>query len=146
MIPSQRAFVGGIPTFTSIPTTYQGAMVTVQDPATRAARILAWKGTSYADPTEFVPTLTGEVLQQATLTVLAGVSQRVLLPAGTYIRLTWFGYGPFAYRQGGSSVVATSADSPADVGPGGITQKTADYIAVYGIGAGTLVVEGGELA
>ena len=107
---------------------------------------LVYDGLRYREPFAFVPTLTGGILQQATLPISAGISQRVALPVGTYLRLTWFGYGPFAYRQGDASVVATSSDSPANVGPGGIILKTSDYIAVYGIGAGTLVAEGGDVA
>lgn len=93
----------------------------------------------------FLPGQTAGVPDTASLTVAAGVSQRVALPTGTAFRLDWSGFGPFAFRFGSSSVVAVATDFPGAVGlpqyfhaPGGAT-----HIAVYGDGGGTLVVTGG---
>lgn len=94
----------------------------------------------------FLPGQTAGVPDTASLTVAAGVSQRVALPTGTVFRLDWSGYGPFAFRFGSSSVVAVATDFPGAVGlpqyferPAGTT-----HIAVYGVGGGTLVVSGGS--
>ena len=93
----------------------------------------------------FLPGQTAGVPDTASLTVSAGVSQRVALPTGTAFRFDWSGYGPFAFRFGSSSVVAVATDFPGSVGlpqyfhaPGGAT-----HIAVYGDGGGTLKVTGG---
>jgi hypothetical protein len=69
----------------------------------------------------FVPDTIGGTPQTATLVIPAGgPSERVALPAGNYLRLTWTGSGPFAYRQGDSAVVALSTDTPAIPGYGGV--------------------------
>lgn len=83
--------------------------------------------------------------QTTSLSISAGVSQRVMLPAGSAFRLVWEGFGPFAYRQGNSDVIAVSSDSRATVGYDQIIQRVGPFthIAVYGIGSGTLYVEGG---
>lgn len=94
----------------------------------------------------FVPDTIGGTPQTATIVIPAGgPSQSVALPAGNYLRLTWTGSGPFAYRQGDSAVVALSTDTPAIPGYGGVILKTGTYIAAYGIGGGSLIVEGGEV-
>ena len=94
----------------------------------------------------FLPGQTAGVPDTASLTVAAGVSQRVALPTGTVFRLDWSGYGPFAFRFGSSSVVAVATDFPGTVGLPQYFEKPAGttHIAVYGIGGGTLVVSGGS--
>lgn len=95
----------------------------------------------------FIPSYSGEVPQTATLAILPAVAQRVALPTGNAFRLTWEGFGPFAYRQGDSNVAAVSTDARATVGYDQIIMKvgTSTHISVYGIGAGTLYIEGGSI-
>lgn len=111
--------------------------------------VYAWSptlGRMVAQAQTFLPTLTGDTLATATLAVSSGVSQRISLPLGTHVRMTFLGYGPFAYKLGGGSVTAVSTDSPANTGAVIIAPKLGNaYVAVYGIGAGTLVVEGGAI-
>lgn len=73
-------------------------------------------------------------------------NQRVAIPAGaTTIRVTWFGYGPFRYRLGSVSAVALSTDAPAIPGYQIILPVgTNTHLAVYGFGAGSVVIEGGS--
>lgn len=83
----------------------------------------------------------------STLTINTGTSQNIAIPAHNgSLRLTWNGNGLFAYRFGTSgAVVALTTDSPTNAGlqrvapvPSGMA-----YIAVYGIGSGSVVIEGG---
>ena len=71
--------------------------------------------------------------------------QRVAVPTGSLtVRLTFFGFGPFRYRLGNSSVSAISTDPPAYAGMQVVVPVgTNTHIAVYGTGAGSMVVEGG---
>lgn len=94
----------------------------------------------------FLPTLTGDTLSTSTLAISSGISQRISLPLGTHVRMTFLGYGPFSYKLGGESVTAVSTDSPANTGAVIIAPKLGStHVAVYGIGAGTMVVEGGAI-
>lgn len=80
----------------------------------------------------------------SSMTISASTSQRIALPAGTSFRLWWYGVGPFAYRTGDSSVVALSTDFPAVVGFNQIITTSATHLAVYGVGGGSVTVEGGD--
>lgn len=92
----------------------------------------------------FSPTYISGTPQTSSMQISAGSSQRVLIPQGKYVRITWTGFGPFAYRQGDSSVVAISTDSIGLVGYQIIAPVIAPYFSVYGIGSGTVYLEGGE--
>lgn len=101
---------------------------------------------TYLPKTGFVPVYSSGAPKVASLAVAAGISQRVALPTDcTAFRLTFRDYGPFAYRLGDSNVTAVTTDSPGDVLSPVVIPLVpgATYIAVYGIGAGSLVVEGG---
>jgi hypothetical protein len=80
----------------------------------------------------------------SSMVISAGISQRIQLPAGTSYRLWWYGVGPFAYRTGNSSVVSVSNDFPAMVGYTQILNTTDQYLAVYGIGSGSITIEAGD--
>lgn len=93
----------------------------------------------------FLPGQTAGVPDTAALTVNAGISQRVALPAGDAFKIDFSGFGPFALRFGNSSVAAVATDFPGIVGQPLFYRKPvgATHLAVYGIGAGSLVVSGG---
>lgn len=93
----------------------------------------------------FTPAIVDEVVQSTTLALPSATpGLRVLLPYGTHVRLTFLGYGPFTYKFGDEDVAATSGDSPASSGSIIVVAKNdATYVAAYGIGAGSLYVEGG---
>lgn len=93
----------------------------------------------------FLPGQTAGVPDTAALTVNAGISQRVALPTGDAFKIDFSGFGPFAMRFGDSSVAAVATDFPGIVGQPLFYRKPvgATHLAVYGIGAGSLVVSGG---
>lgn len=98
---------------------------------------------------DFFPSYAAGVPAVASLQILANQSQRVALPSGcTAYRLTFRGYGPFAYRLGSSDVVAVATDAPGLIDPTIVVPAVpgATHIAVYGVdgGVGSLVVEGGS--
>lgn len=102
-------------------------------------------GTVIAVFSGFTPLYSAGVPATADLTIASSQSQRVAIPAGSStVRLTFFGFGPFRYRLGNSSVAAISTDAPAYAGMQVLVPVgTNTHIAVYGTGAGSLVVEGG---
>ena len=80
------------------------------------------------------------------LSISAGVSQRVVIPSGTYAKFKFTGFGPFRYRLGTSAVTAISTDLYAEAGDAIITNKNSNtHLAVYGISYGTVYVEGGSI-
>lgn len=98
---------------------------------------------------DFFPAYASGVPAVASLQILGNQSQRVALPSGcTAFRLTFRGYGPFAYRLGSSDVVAVATDAPGLIDPTIVVPALpgATHIAVYGVdgGVGSLVVEGGS--
>ena len=92
----------------------------------------------------FIQTYVSGVPSVSSLSISASTSQRVQLPVGTSFRLWWNGVGPFAYRTGDENVVALSTDFPAVVGYTQIITTSDTHIAVYGLGGGTLIIEGGD--
>lgn len=106
---------------------------------------LQYRIASSDSASQFIPGQTGGVPDTATLTVDAGVSQRLTLPTGTAFKIDFSGYGPFAVRFGDSTVSALATDFPGVVGQPLIYQKPAGatHLAVYGIGAGAVTVSGG---
>jgi len=110
---------------------------------------LVVEGGSSLPKTGFVPVYDAGVPAVAILTCPAGIASRVALPEGcTAFRLTFRDYGPFAYRQGGSSVDAVATDAPGDVLSPIVVPLVpgATHLSVYGLGAGSVVVEGGVKA
>lgn len=108
--------------------------------------------TSFAGPvvapnsiSSFLPGQTAGAPDTAALTINAGISQRVALPAGDAFKIDFSGFGPFALRFGDSSVAAVATDFPGIVGQPLFYRKPvgSTHLAVYGIGAGSLVVSGG---
>ena len=93
--------------------------------------------------TGFIPAYVNSSPSVSSLQISAGMSQRIALPSGSTIRLTWDGFGPFAYKQGTSSVVANANDSPGRVDNQFIVPVIGTHIAVYGIGSGAVTIEGG---
>lgn len=93
--------------------------------------------------TGFIPTYINGSPSVSSLQISAGMTQRIALPSGNTIRLTWDGFGPFAYKQGNSLVVANANDSPGRVDNQFIVPVIGTHIAVYGIGSGQVTVEGG---
>lgn len=107
---------------------------------------LVVEGGTALPQTGFVPIYVAGAPAVAILPCPGGIPSRVALPAGcTAFRLTFRDYGPFAYRQGNSSVEAAPTDAPGDVlSPVVIPLLPgATHLSVYGIGAGSVVVEGG---
>lgn len=95
----------------------------------------------------FVPSYVAGAPATATLVIASGTGvQRVAIPTGAEtIRVTWFGYGPFRYRLGNGSVVATSSDAPAIPGEKFLLPVgTNTHFAVYGEASGKAVLEGGS--
>lgn len=68
----------------------------------------------------------------SSMTISAGISQRINLPTGTSYRIWWYGVGPFAYRTGDFNVISTPSDFPANVGYTQILNTTDEYLAVNG--------------
>lgn len=94
--------------------------------------------------TNFIPLYTSGTPKVSTLTVSASISQRIAIPTdSTAIRLNFRGFGPFAYRQGDVSVTALATDAPGDVFNQVVVPVVGQYLAVYGIGSGSVVIEGG---
>ena len=94
--------------------------------------------------TNFIPLYSSGSPKVSTLDVSASISQRVLIPSDcSHIRLTFRGFGPFSYRQGDGSVVAQYNDAPGDTFNQVVVPVVGLYLAVYGIGSGTVIVEGG---
>lgn len=93
--------------------------------------------------TGFIPSYVNSSPSVSSLQISAGMSSRIALPVGETIRLTWDGFGPFAYRQGNSVVVANANDSPGRVDNQFIVPVIGTHIAVYGIGSGAVTIEGG---
>lgn len=137
----------------AIPLTFIGTSVTARvlvagEPVDYIPVAGAWQVRTYVAQV-FTPGYTSDVPNTASLTIIAGVgTNRVALPTGTAFRLTWEGFGPFAYRQGDVNAVAATSDARATVGYDQIIVKVGSFthIAVYGIGAGTLYIEGGSIA
>lgn len=110
---------------------------------------LVVEGGSSMPKTGFVPVYSAGVPAVALLACPAGIASRVALPEGcTAFRLTFRDYGPFAYRQGSSSVDALATDAPGDVLSPVVVPLVpgATHLSVYGLGAGSVVVEGGVKA
>lgn len=108
-----------------------------------------WRLVRYASATimpGFIPVYSAGVPSTSTLTIVAGMPQRVALPEGSSFRAVWEGFGPFAYRQGDSTVTAVSTDARATVGYDQVIQRvgSSTHISVYGLGSGTLYLEGGN--
>lgn len=95
---------------------------------------------------DFVPLYVAGVPQTASLQILKDQPQRVAIPSGaTAIRLTFRGFGPFAYRLGNSDVTAAATDAPGQIDPTVVVPAAGmTYVSVYGLGAGSLIVEAGS--
>lgn len=114
-----------------------------------SGKIVAGSFQSVNGANDFIATYSAGIPAVSTLQILGSQSQRVALPTGSSAyRLTFRGFGPFAYRLGDSSVVAVSTDSPGLIDPTIIIPSipSATHIAVYGVngGAGQLIIEGGS--
>lgn len=95
----------------------------------------------------FIPTYVAGAPATVAMAVASSTgAQRVAIPAGAEtIRISFFGYGPFYVRRGTSTVVATASDTPAIAGDRLLLPvEGATHLAVYGDGAGRVVVEGGS--
>jgi len=94
----------------------------------------------------FTPTYSASNPLVNELSISAGVSQRIAIPSGTYVKCKFTGFGPFRYRLGTSAAVAVSTDLYAEAGDSIISNKNSNtHLAVYGISYGTVYVEGGSI-